>query len=122
MRDLMFRLLFHCLVLLSIGMFDGIKCGDFASAALNRITLCPGYIKRIECHGTLKFYSLGDPSLILAQAPSSSLGCVLYLRPLKKLGRTNLEIETSIGRSSAILEIIEPKGGGANCADKGQVI
>jgi hypothetical protein len=86
-------------------LFISLASAHSSSTSAVEVTLCPGFVKRLECNGRIKFFSIGDPTLVEAVAPPSPLGCVLYLRALRPKGHTNLELETSVTRSSVQLRL-----------------
>lgn len=78
-----------------------------AIADVQTIKVYPGYHKRIECVGRLYVSSIGNDSLIRLEALPKEVGCGVILKPLQKVGRTNLILETSSGSSQSIV-VIDP--------------
>lgn len=75
-------------------------------ASVYEVQLCPGFIKRLDCPGTLKTSAIGNAELIELKS-AATVGCSVFVRPLATEGITNLELRTSAGSISALL-IVKP--------------
>ena len=61
------------------------------------IHLKVGFVQKITCKGRLYISAVGNENLVRLEALPKELGCGVVLKPVGKVGVTNLILETSAG-------------------------
>lgn len=98
--------------LVVIGCLLGLDAS--ATSPTQSIRVEPGFVYKLRCEGRLLVSSIGDESIVRAEALPKELGCGLVLKPIKAQGLTNLIVETSVGTVIRRVEVMSRTGGQAN--------
>ena len=56
-----------------------------------------GFVQKVPCKGRLYLSAVGNESLVRLEALPKEVGCGVVLKPMGRIGETNLILETSSG-------------------------
>ena len=78
----------------------------FAHASTDEVIhLKVGFVQKVTCKGRLYISAVGDDRLVRLEALPKELGCGVVLKPVGKVGVTNLVLETSTGTEFKNIQI-----------------